>query len=53
MLAERHERQIARLRDLVARATGRAAPDVAADLEAGRVLAVEEAMLYGLGNGLL
>ena len=27
--------------------------EVAADLEAGRVLAVEEAMLYGLGNGLL
>jgi hypothetical protein len=42
VLAERHECQIAWLRDLVARATGRAAPDAA-----------EEAMLYGRGNRLL
>jgi ATP-dependent Clp protease protease subunit len=52
-LAEQHERQVARLRDLVATATGRAAPDVAADLEAGRVFSAEEAMEYGLVSRLL
>lgn len=52
-LAEQHERQVARLRDLIVRATGRAAPDVAADLDAGRVLDADEAREYGLVSRLL
>jgi ATP-dependent Clp protease protease subunit len=52
-LAEQHERQVARLRDLITRASERAAADVAADLEAGRVLSADEALEYGLVNRLL
>jgi ATP-dependent Clp protease, protease subunit len=52
-LADQHERQVARLRDLIVRATGRAKQEVAADLEAGRVLGAEEAKEYGLVSRLL
>ena len=52
-LADQHERQVARLRDLIARATGQATQDVAADLEAGRVLGANEAREYGLVSRLL
>jgi ATP-dependent Clp protease protease subunit len=52
-LADQHERQVARLRDLIVRATGRARQDVAADLEAGRVLDADEAREYGLVSRLL
>jgi ATP-dependent Clp protease protease subunit len=52
-LADQHERQVARLRDLIVRATGRARQEVAADLEAGRVLGAEEAKEYGLVSRLL
>lgn len=52
-LADQHERQVARLRDLIVRATGRARQDVAADLEAGRLLDANEAMEYGLVSRLL
>ncbi|MEU8224124.1 ATP-dependent Clp protease proteolytic subunit [Kribbella sp. NPDC048915] len=51
-LADQHERQHARLLDLVATATGRSADEVAADLDAGRVLSAEEAVTYGLITGL-
>jgi ATP-dependent Clp protease, protease subunit len=52
-LADQHERQVARLRDLIVRATGRAGQDVAADLDAGRVLEADEAKEYGLVSRLL
>lgn len=52
-LADQHERQVARLRDLIVRATGRTAQEVAADLEAGRVLGADEATEYGLISHLL
>lgn len=52
-LADQHERQVARLRDLIVRATGRTADEVAADLEAGRVLDAGEAKEYGLVTRLL
>lgn len=52
-LAEQHERQVARLTDLIARACGRTAPEVAVDLELGRVLSADEAMEYGLVDRLL
>jgi ATP-dependent Clp protease protease subunit len=52
-LADQHERQVARLRDLIVRATGRARQEVAADLDAGRVLGAEEAKEYGLVSRLL
>jgi ATP-dependent Clp protease, protease subunit len=52
-LADQHERQVARLRDLIVRATGRAKQEVAADLEAGRVLGADEAKEYGLVSRLL
>jgi ATP-dependent Clp protease, protease subunit len=51
--AEHHERQVARLRDLVAEATGWDADWVAAELRSGRVLSAEEALHYGLINRLL
>ncbi|MGH3456202.1 MAG: ATP-dependent Clp protease proteolytic subunit [Nocardioidaceae bacterium] len=51
--AEHHERQVARLRDLVAEATGWDADWVAAELRSGRVLTAEEALHYGLINRLL
>jgi ATP-dependent Clp protease protease subunit len=52
-LADQHERQVARLRDLIVRATGRTTQEVAADLEAGRVLGADEAKDYGLISNLL
>jgi ATP-dependent Clp protease protease subunit len=52
-LAEQHERQATRLRDLIAQATGRPADEVAADLDPGRVLDAEEAQTYGLITRLL
>ena len=52
-LADQHERQVARLRDLIVRATGRTTQEVAADLEAGRVLGADEAKDYGLVSQLL
>lgn len=52
VLAEQHERQVATLRDIVARTTGHSASGVAADLEAGRMLTAEEAMRYGLVDRL-
>jgi ATP-dependent Clp protease, protease subunit len=51
--AEHHEHQIARLRDLIADATGWDADWVAAELRSGRVLSAEEALHYGLINRLL
>ncbi|WP_165358544.1 ATP-dependent Clp protease proteolytic subunit [Haloactinopolyspora alba] len=50
--AQQHERQCARLRDLVATTTGRAPDDVGADLRTGRVLSAEEAQTYGLVDRL-
>ncbi|MDX2969616.1 ATP-dependent Clp protease proteolytic subunit [Kribbella solani] len=47
-LADQHDRQFARLLDLVATATGRPATEIAADLDPGRVLNATEAMEYGL-----
>jgi len=47
-LADQHERQVARLRDLIVRATGRTTQEVTADLDAGRVLGADEAKDYGL-----
>jgi ATP-dependent Clp protease protease subunit len=52
-LADQHERQVARLRDLIARATGRPTDEVAADLEPGRVLDADQAKEYGLVTSLL
>lgn len=52
-VAEEHDHQTARLRDLIAQATGRPADEVAADLEPGRVLTAEEARTYGLITQLL
>ncbi|TDO46766.1 ATP-dependent Clp protease protease subunit [Kribbella sp. VKM Ac-2527] len=52
-LADQHERQVARLRDLIVRATGRTTQEVAADLDAGRVLGADEAKDYGLVSQLL
>lgn len=46
--AEQHERQVAQLRARVAGVTGRSHEEVAADLEAGRLLTAEEALAYGL-----
>ncbi|MET9312379.1 ATP-dependent Clp protease proteolytic subunit [Kribbella sp. NPDC003505] len=52
-VAEEHEHQTARLRDLIAQATARPADEIAADLEPGRVLTAEEARTYGLITNLL
>jgi ATP-dependent Clp protease, protease subunit len=51
--AEHHEHQTARLRDLIATATGWDADWVAAELRSGRVLSAEDALNYGLINRLL
>lgn len=51
--AEHHEHQVARLRDMVAVATGWDADWVAAELRSGRVLSAEDALNYGLINRLL
>jgi ATP-dependent Clp protease, protease subunit len=53
VLAEQHDRQVARLRELIAATTGRSAEDVGADLSTGRVLSGQEALDYGLLNRLL
>jgi ATP-dependent Clp protease, protease subunit len=53
VLAEQHDRQVARLQDLIASTTGRSPDDVAVDLAAGRVLSGDEALQYGLLNRLL
>lgn len=52
-LADQHERQVARLRDLIVRATGRTEQEVTADLDTGRVLGADEARDYGLVTRLL
>ncbi|HEY3562946.1 MAG TPA: ATP-dependent Clp protease proteolytic subunit [Kribbella sp.] len=52
-LAEQHDRQSARLADLIADATGRPADEIAADLAAGRLLTATEAEAYGLISRLL
>ncbi|WP_329000422.1 ATP-dependent Clp protease proteolytic subunit [Kribbella sp. NBC_00709] len=52
-LADQHERQVARLRQLISQATGRSDDEVAADLDPGRVLTAEEAKEYGLITHLL
>lgn len=52
-LADQHERQVARLHDLIADATGRTTQEIAADLEPGRVLTAPEAHDYGLITQLL
>jgi ATP-dependent Clp protease protease subunit len=52
-LADQHERQVARLRDLIANATGRSADEVATDLDPGRVLSADEAKDYGLVTRLV
>lgn len=51
--AEQHERQTARLRDIIARTTGRTDEEIDNDLRRGRVLSAEEALEYGLLNRLL
>ena len=48
--ADQHQHEFARLRDLIATATGRRADEVARDLERGRVLTAEEARDYGLAD---
>ncbi|GAA3103539.1 ATP-dependent Clp protease protease subunit [Kribbella aluminosa] len=52
-LDAQHEREVARLRDLITQATGRTSDEVAEDLTAGRVLSAEEARTYGLISDLL
>ena len=52
-LADQHAHQVERLSDLIVRATGRSADEVAADLEPGRVLGAEEAKDYGLVDRLV
>ncbi|MET9271597.1 ATP-dependent Clp protease proteolytic subunit [Kribbella sp. NPDC003557] len=52
-LAEEHEHQTARLRDLVAQATARPADEIAADLDPGRVLDAQQAQAYGLITRIL
>jgi ATP-dependent Clp protease protease subunit len=51
--AEHHERQVTRLRDLIAAATGWEPDWVAAELRSGRVLSADDALNYGLINRLL
>ncbi|NEE01520.1 ATP-dependent Clp protease proteolytic subunit [Phytoactinopolyspora halotolerans] len=51
--AEQHERQLARLRDHIVRATGQSADDVEHDLRTGRVLSADDALTYGLLTRLL
>jgi ATP-dependent Clp protease protease subunit len=52
-LADQHERQVTRLCNLIAHATGRPAAEIATDLDPGRVLTAEEAQAYGLITRLL
>jgi ATP-dependent Clp protease protease subunit len=51
--AEQFERQVARLHDVVAAASGRDVGDVAVDFRRGRVLSAEDALGYGLVQRLL
>ena len=53
VLAEQHERQVTRLSNCISQVTGRRGADVAADLRSGRVLSAEQALDYGLFDGLL
>jgi ATP-dependent Clp protease protease subunit len=46
--AEQHQRQVEQLRSRLASVTGRDERELAADLEAGRLLTAEEAVAYGL-----
>jgi len=52
-VADQHERQITRLRDLIANATGRSPDEVMNDLEPGRVLSADEAKDFGLVTRLV
>ncbi|MGZ0153402.1 ATP-dependent Clp protease proteolytic subunit [Kribbella sp. WER1] len=52
-LAAQHDRELARLRDLISRATGRTPDEVTEDLTTGRVLSATEAQTYGLVADLL
>ena len=47
-LAEQYQRQVAQLRARMVGVTGRDDAEVAADLEAGRLLSAEDALSYGL-----
>jgi ATP-dependent Clp protease, protease subunit len=51
--AEQFERQVARLHDVVAAASGHDVGDVAVDFRRGRVLSAEDARGYGLVQRLL
>jgi ATP-dependent Clp protease protease subunit len=51
--AGEHARQLGRLRDLIADATGRSPDEVTNDLDPGRVLTADEAKDYGLITQLL
>ena len=53
VLAEQHERQVARLCSRIAQVTGRRVDVVTADLRAGRVLSAEQALDHGLFDELL
>jgi ATP-dependent Clp protease, protease subunit len=53
VLAEQHERQVARMRQLIATTTGQPESEVGADLNTGRVLSGQEALEYGLLTRLL
>jgi ATP-dependent Clp protease protease subunit len=46
--AEQHQRQVEQLRGRLASVTGRDVGELAADIEAGRLLTAEEALAYGL-----
>ncbi|NIK58904.1 ATP-dependent Clp protease proteolytic subunit [Kribbella shirazensis] len=52
-LADQHERQATRLRDLIAYATGRSPDEITNDLTTGRVLSADDARTYGLITRLL
>jgi ATP-dependent Clp protease protease subunit len=52
-LARQYESQVARLRDLIAQATGRTDDEVTTDLAPGRNLSAEDALTYGLITDVL
>jgi ATP-dependent Clp protease, protease subunit len=52
-LADQHERQVARMRDLIVDATGRTEQEIGKDLDTGRVLGADEAKDYGLVTELV
>jgi ATP-dependent Clp protease, protease subunit len=51
-LAAEHARQLRRLAERLAEASGHVADEVAADLRAGRLLSAEEARAYGLADAV-